>query len=55
MTPDNINTQDKLNKAVGLLRAWLAWCDGPAHPHPLDSLTEARAFLERLDDEGGQN
>lgn len=48
------DTEALLGEAVRHLRAWVAWCDGPADPHPLDSLREAKAFLERLDAEGGQ-
>lgn len=41
------------DEAVRHIRAWVAWCDGPADPHPLDSLRDARAFLARID-EGGE-
>jgi len=36
------------DEAVKLLRRWVAWCDGPALPHPLDDVEAAKAFLARL-------
>ncbi len=35
------------DEAVALLRRWVAWCDGPALPHPLDDVEAAKAFLAR--------
>lgn len=37
------------DEAVALLRRWVAWCDGPALPHPLDDVDAAKVFLARLD------
>ena len=55
VTRSKLDAEALLDEAVRHLRAWVAWCDGPADPHPLDNLQEARAFLERLDAEGGRS
>lgn len=53
VTKSKCEAEALLSEAVRHLRAWVAWCDGPADPHPLDNIREAKAFLERFDAEGG--